>query len=147
MTTPVSQSGATPRRLWRSTGAVFLGFFTVFVLSMVTDQVLHMLKVFPPWGQPSYDTGLFLLATGYRLVFTVIGGYVTARFAPHAPMRHAVILGVVGTFLALAAAIATIPLNLGPVWYPIALVVTALPFTWLGGALYQKRHAPLTSST
>jgi hypothetical protein len=52
-------------------------------------------------------------------------------------MRHALVLGTVGTLLALAGAIATIPRNLGPAWYPIALVVTALPCSWLGGILHR----------
>ena len=54
---------ATPsRNLWRSTGAVFLGFVAVVALSLGTDQVLHVLAVYPPWGQPMYATGLLLLA-------------------------------------------------------------------------------------
>jgi len=28
--------------------------------------------------------------------------------------------------------------ELGPAWYPIALVITALPCAWLGGRLYKK---------
>jgi hypothetical protein len=38
-----------------------------------------------------------------------------------------------------AGAFATVPMNLGPAWYPIALAVTALPLAWLGGALYLAR--------
>jgi hypothetical protein len=56
-------------------------------------------------------------------------------------MRHALILGIVGLVLSAAGAIATIPMDLGPAWYPIALVITALPCAWLGGALYR---APIT---
>ena len=130
-----------PRRLWRSTGAVLLGFFAVVVLSLGTDQVLHVLKVYPPWGQPMHDPGLNLLALAYRIVYTVVGGYVTARFAPHNPMRHALALGIVGLVVGAAGAIATIPMGLGPSWYPIALVVIALPLTLLGGTLHRRRQA------
>jgi hypothetical protein len=56
-------------------------------------------------------------------------------------MRHALVLGVIGLVLSLAGAIVTIPMNLGPSWYPIALVVTALPCAWLGGFLHSKRQA------
>jgi len=123
----------------KSTGAVVAGFFTVFVLSLVTDQVLHMLKVYPPWGQ-SMSSGLFLLATSYRLLYTVLGGYLTARLAPHTPLRHAVILGLVGTAAGIAGVVATINKpELGPAWYPIVLAVTAFPATWLGGFLYERR--------
>jgi len=39
--------------------------------------------------------------------------------------------------VSLAGAIAAIPLKLGPIWYPIALALTALPCAWLGGILYR----------
>lgn len=76
----------------------------------------------------------------YRCAYNVVGGYITARRAPRNPMRHALILGSIGVVLGLIGAIATIPLKLGPAWYPISLVVTALPFTWLGGVLHRKWH-------
>jgi hypothetical protein len=31
--------------------------------------------------------------------------------------------------------------NLGPLWYPTLLVVTAIPCTWLGARLVKPRHA------
>jgi uncharacterized membrane protein YfcA len=111
------------------------------VLSLGTDQLLHVLEVYPPWGQPMYDTGLVLLALTYRIAYAVVGSYIAAMFAPRNPMRHAVALGVLGFVLSTAAAIATIPMNLGPDWYPIALVLTALPCAWLGGALHHARQA------
>lgn len=85
-----------------------------------------------------HDPGLNLLALAYRIVYTVVGGYITARFAPHNPMRHALALGVVGLVAGAAGAIATIPMGLGPSWYPVALVIIALPCTWLGGALHSR---------
>jgi len=127
--------------LWHSTAAVLLGFVAVVVLSLGTDQVLHVLAVYPPWGQPMYDTGLLLLALAYRTVYAIAGSYIAARLAPRHPMRHALVLGVIGFVLSLAGAIATIPMNLGPSWYPIALVVTALPCAWLGGVLHRRWQA------
>ena len=132
---------APPRRLLRSTGAVLFGFIAVVVLSLATDQVLHMLDVYPPWGQPMHDTGLVLLALSYRIVYAVAGSYIAARLAPRNPMRHAMALGVVGFVLSTAAAIATIPMDLGPSWFPIALVLTALPCAWLGGAVHRNGQA------
>ena len=119
----------------RSAAAVLVGLVAVFVLSLGTDQLLHVLNVYPPWGQPMNDAGDNLLALAYRIVYGIIGGYLTARFAPHAPMRHALILGVIGTVLSILGAIAGISMKLGPAWYPIALVLTALPCAWLGGRL------------
>ena len=129
-----------PRRLWRSAGAVLLGLFAVAVVSLGTDHVLHVLEVYPPWGQPMYDTGLLLLALAYRSIYAVLGSTIAARFAPRNPMRHALVLGAVGFVLSLGGAIATIPMDLGPSWYPIALVLTALPCAWLGGILHRMRQ-------
>jgi hypothetical protein len=121
-------------------GAVLLGFVAVFALSLGTDQVLHMLEVYPPWGQPMHDPMLNLLALGYRIVYGILGGYIAARLAPRDPMRHALILGAVGFVVGAAGALATIPMDLGPSWYPIALALTALPCAWLGGVLHRSRE-------
>jgi hypothetical protein len=140
MTVPLTTTAAHPRQIWRSTGAVLLGLVSVVVLSLVTDQLLHMLNVYPPWGQPMYEPGLNLLALSYRCVFGVLGSYIAAKYAPHTPMRHAMILGFVGLVLSSAGAVAASDMNLGPPWYPIAIVLSALPGAWLGGKLYLSRH-------
>jgi hypothetical protein len=62
--------------------AVLLGFVAVFILSLGTDQVLHVLHVYPPWGQAMYEPGLNFLALSYRIVYTIIGAYITAKLAP-----------------------------------------------------------------
>jgi len=118
-----------------------MGFVAVFVLSLGTDQLLHVLEVYPPWGEPMHEPRLNLLALSYRIVYTILGGYITARLAPRNPVRHALILGIVGFVISLLGVIATIPMNLGPAWYPIALAVTAIPCTWLGGILYQRNQS------
>lgn len=119
----------------RSVLAVFAGLVATAVLSTVADQVLHSAGVYPPWGVRMSD-GLFALATAYRVVFTVLGGWLTARLAPSRPLRHAVWLSVIGTFLALVGlAVAIAHPELGPFWYPVALVVTAFPCVLLGAWL------------
>ena len=126
------------RRPWRSAGAVFAALLAVFVLSLGTDEVLHLLQLYPPWGQRMADP-LFLLATAYRIVFNVAGGYIAARLAPYAPMRHALVLGVVGLVLSLLGVLGAIAKpELGPMWYPIALVILAVPCAWLGGRIAEQ---------
>ncbi len=127
----------------RSIGAVVAGFFAVAGFSLATDQLLHVLNVYPPWGQPMYDTSLNLLALSYRIVYTLLGGFITARLAPRAPMRHVTILGLIGLVAGTAGAIVAITqADLGPSWYPIALAVTAYPCTWLGGKLGLRVTTP-----
>lgn len=119
----------------RSILAVVAGFVLVFVLSLSIDQILHVLKVYPPWGEPMNDPGLNILALSYRIVITVLGAYVTGRLAPRRPMKHAMILGGIGFVFACLGVIAGASANLGPLWYPVLLAVTTLPCTWLGGKL------------
>jgi drug/metabolite transporter (DMT)-like permease len=132
-------TGETPRR-GRSAWAIVAGFLCVVLLSLGTDEILHLLKIYPPWEQVMSDS-LFALATAYRAVYNVVGCYLTARLAPNRPMRHALLLGWVGTLVALLGAVATWNHQppLGPHWYSLVLVVIALPCAWLGGKLYEQR--------
>jgi hypothetical protein len=128
-----------PRHIGRSTAAILAGLVAVVVLSLGTDQLLHVLDVYPPWGQPMRDTEDNLLALAYRCVYAVLGSYIAACLAPRHPRRHAMILAAIGFVLATAGAIAVIPLDLGPAWYPIALAATALPCGWLAAVLYREK--------
>ena len=129
------------RSIPRSTAAIALGLVTVIVLSLGTDQLLHMLNVYPPWGEPMYDPWLNLLALTYRVLFATLGSYVAAAYAPHSPMRHAMTVGFIGLVLSAAGAVAATRMaDLGPLWYPVALALTALPFTLLGGKLQHARR-------
>jgi len=123
--------------------AVIAGFVTTFILSMGIDAILHATGVYPPYGVRMSDR-LFVLALAYRGLATIAGGWVTARLAPSRPMKHAAILAVVGTLAGLAGiAVSVANPELGPLWYPIALVVTALPCIWLGAWLRARRLSVL----
>jgi hypothetical protein len=52
-------------------------------------------------------------------------------------MKHAMILGYVGVVLGLAGLAATWNAGLGPRWYPVALVILAIPQCWAGGKIYE----------
>ena len=128
---------AQPRRLGQSVWAIVAGFLFVVILSVATDAFFHKLGVFPPLGEYIPDKPL-LLATTYRVIFGIIGSYITARLAPHSPMRHALIGGCIGIVLGTVGAIATWNHNLGPHWYSVALIVLALPQSWLGAKVYLR---------
>ena len=114
-------------------GAVLAGFLTVVILSTATDFLLESLGIFPPIGQGLFITWMLILAFIYRSVYTVLGGYITAKLAPDRPMRHAIILGIVGIVAGSIGVVAG--WNMSAHWYPIALVIGALPCTWFGGKL------------
>jgi hypothetical protein len=52
-------------------------------------------------------------------------------------MQHALVLGVIGVVLSIIGAVLTIGRGpeFGPMWYPLALVVSAMPCAWVGGRL------------
>ena len=130
---------AQPRRLGRSAAAVVAAIIANVVLSLGTDQVLHVMGVYPPWGEPMYDPSLNLLALAYRIVFAIVSGYLVARLAPHEPMKHARILGAIAVVLSALGVLASLTQELGPVWYPIALAVLAFPSVWVGAILHARR--------
>ena len=128
------------RNILRSGGAIFDGLLFIVVLSLLTDVVMHATGVYPPWFQYMPDS-LFLLATAYRVVYSILGSYLTARLAPQRPMLHALILGAVGGVLSLAGALSTWNKGpeFGPRWYPLTLIVMAIPLAWVGGKLRLKQ--------
>jgi hypothetical protein len=122
----------------KSIWAVVAGVLFIVIGSTLVDLVLHAIGVYPPVDQPINDA-LALLATAYRVVISIAGAWLTARLAPDRPMKHALYLGYVGVVLGLVGLVATWNLGLGPRWYPIALVVLAIPQCWLGGRIYVQR--------
>lgn len=124
----------------RSIAAVFAGALAGIVLSIGTDMALYATDVFPKFGQPMVDS-LLLLATAYRTVYGVVGSYITARLAPNQPMRHALVLGVLGLAVSIVGAVVTWNKGpaFGPHWYPLALVALAMPPAWVGGRLREMQ--------
>lgn len=132
----------------KSIVAVVVGFVIVAALSTVTDGVMHATGIFPPWGQPM-SSALFALALGYRTIFTVLGGLVTARLAPQNKMKHVRVLAALGVVggglgvLAWSAAPAASAPAMGPLWYPLAILVLAVPSVWVGGLLGLRAAPPI----
>jgi hypothetical protein len=121
-----------PRRIGRSIVAVLTGIFVGVMLTVVTDIVLHVTGVFPPWGQRTGDA-LLLLATAYRIPFSIVGSYLVARLAPDRPMQHALVSGIVGVVASTVGAVTTWDKGLGSHWYSLALIALAIPCAWAGG--------------
>ena len=163
--TPAAPSARRPHPARRLAVAVAAAVMANAVVTTATDQILHVLDVYPPWGQPMFDPGDNLLALGYRTVYTVLGGYLAAALAARftarrsgrpatsdaggaplrdaptrdAPMRAALAFGLIGLVLSAAGAAVTITrYDLGPDWYPLLLAAVALPAAWLGGALHRR---------
>ena len=119
----------------RSIRAVVAGFLVVVALSIGTDVIiLHLAGIYRALGQ-RMSNDLFVLATVYRTIYGILGSFVTARLAPHKPMKHALIAAAIGTVIATAGAVATWNKDLGPHWYAIVLILTAFPTAWIGAKM------------
>ena len=130
------------KRLWtRRVLSVLAGVVAIFVLSSATDLVLETTGVLP--SAPLFDTGLLLLATAYRIIFSVLASYIVARLAPDHPMRHALAFGAVGIVVSTVGVIVNTQMQLGAAWYPVLLVAVALPCAWCGGKLF-RLSAPVS---
>jgi len=132
---------AFPRRTGRSILAVVAGILVGALLSLGTDEILHLTRVYPPWGERMSDP-LFGLATAYRVVFSILGSWVIARLAPRRPMLHAMIAGAIGLVVSVAGAAATWNRDLGPHWYNVAVAAMALPCAWIGAKIRDLQEHP-----
>jgi hypothetical protein len=122
----------------KSIAAVLAGIIIVVVLSVATDGLLKKAGVFPAGSDPAlFLPWMLALALAYRCVYSVISGYVIAKLAPLKPMRLVIIAGIIGFAASVLGVIAA--WDQSAHWYPIALAITALPATWLGGKLQTKK--------
>src|SRR5437763_141856 len=93
----------------KGVAAVFAGLIVVIVADTGTDFIMRALGIF---SQGFDATWMVLTATIYRSLFNIAGGYVTAVVAPPPKMRYVVILGVIGTILAIVGIFAAISYDL-----------------------------------
>lgn len=123
----------------KSIGACLAGFFTVAILSVATDALFAKISFIST--QLTAQNGVWLwwmllIALVYRSIYTVFGGYIIAKLAPQNPMKHVIIVGIIGTVLSIAGMIAM--WSLGNQWYSILIAATSIPLMWLGGKLAIK---------
>jgi hypothetical protein len=120
----------------RSVVAVIVGAFVGIVLSIGTDLLLRAGGILPAPDQAA-SSPVLLLATVYRTVYGILGSYITAGLAPFRPMAHAMVLGLMGLVANILGTVTTWNKGpaFGPHWYPITLIVLALPTAWAGAQI------------
>ena len=126
--TVIAVSATRSSSLGRSIWAIVAGLLINIIPAVMIDTVLHRANVFPPGGRMT--DGMCLLASSYRYILGFISGYVVARLAPDRPLKHAVMLGAIGAVMSSAGAIAM--WDAGPHWYPVGLVILAIPLALAG---------------
>jgi predicted MFS family arabinose efflux permease len=124
---------------------VLAGFATVAILSTAMDAILESAGILPPNTKPELlVTWMLVLAFTYRSVFTVLGGYVTAKLAPENKQNHVKALMVLGGIGGILGVI--FGWNLSDHWYPILLAITGPLFIWLGGKLFLNKSGGYKST-
>ena len=67
-----------------------------------------------------------------------MGCYLTAKLSPNKPMKHVMIIGIIGTVLSILGSFTmwdkAIP------FYNMAIILISLPAAWLGGQLFLKKQ-------
>ena len=122
--------------VFKSVRAILAGIITGAALSIGTDKILEKAGFFPPQQPGLFLWWMLLIALLYRGVYTILSGYVTAKLAPQNPLKHAVILGIIGVVVTILGSIAN--WDKSAAWYPVALILITLPCTWLGGKMMKR---------
>ena len=124
----------------RSILAVVTGFLVIGLLAFATGKAAQ--AAFPGVFDANGATFNTLACLGTLLyvgVYATFGCWLAARMAPSHPMRHALILGVLGLLFNIMGAWMT--RDAVPVWYNVAGVLTTMLWAWLGGAIRERQLA------
>lgn len=126
--------------MFRSIAAVVVGFLLIGCLAFGTDMVLKSIR--PEWfaenGAVS-STPVLLFMMVYVAIYAIAGCYLAGRIAPSNPMKHALILGVLGLLFNIMN---TVTLwDTAPAWFHIASLALVMPYAWIGGRLAEKHRA------
>lgn len=122
----------------RSILAIVTGFLVIGALSFGADAVLRQIMptAFDAAGRAG-SVAVLLLTMAYVAVFAIAGCYLAARLAPNRPMRHALILGVLGLVFNIAGSVAV--WDTAPAWYHVVSLLMVMPYAWIGGKLRENQ--------
>lgn len=126
------------KTLLKSIGAILAGFLSGALLSIGADLLMEQSGMMSMEHFKESPLYILLIVIAYRFVFNVAGCYLTARLAPNKPMKHAIIIGIIGTVLSIVGTIAMWDLAIP--FYNITIILMSLPSAWLGGWLFVKRQ-------
>jgi hypothetical protein len=125
--------------------AIGLGVIVSAGLSLGADFGFEWLG-WIPHGSLIISPLIALAVLFYRTLFNVLGSFIAAYLAPHYPMLHALVLGVIGIIIRFFGIAVSAKLNSSPAWYVWALFLLAMPAALLGGELAAKLRAALNKT-
>jgi hypothetical protein len=130
----------------RSVVAVVVGFFVIAALAIGTDMLVRL--AMPAAFDAAFrtnDLGVLLLTLAYVGVYATFGCWLCARLAPSRPMRHAMILGLLGLAFNVLGTVKQ--WGTAPAWYLVVSLLLVLPYAWLGGWIRERQLAVAASAT
>ena len=90
------------------------------------------------------SNSLFVLASAYRALFTVAGGFVAhsspTRIGPCDTSGFLAGIGLVAGLAGMVFYFVVGGAQLGPAWYPALIAIEAIPCVWFGGRLASGVH-------
>lgn len=125
--------------------SVVAGFVINSVAASVVDIVLQQLGIFPPYGQPFFDTALVLLASTHRAILSVLSAYVVALIARDKARTATIAFGVLGSIFWVIGGFAAA--GYSPIWYSVIGFFLSVPYALLGLKLYNSRQQRKHSGT
>jgi hypothetical protein len=124
----------------RSLLAIATGFILIAALSIGTDVALMaaMPSLYEADGSTT-SLPVLLLTIAYVGLYATGGCYLSARLAPAHPMRHALILGVLGLIFNIAGSVSR--WNMAPAWYHLTSIALVMCYAVIGGRLREQELA------
>lgn len=126
----------------RSIIAVIAGSVVWMVTALGMDALL--MTFMPSWFGANGKTEsvpLLLFMMSYSLLFSVLGGFVTAFIARRNEVRHALVLGVLQLAMGIMATVKFY--DTAPLWFHVTFLLLLVPANILGGwlRLTQKQNS------
>lgn len=118
----------------KSIGAILAGFLLGALLSIGADYLMEITGMMSMEHFKQSSIAIIVLVIAYRFIFNVTGCYLTAALAPDKPMKHVLIIGIIGTVLSIVGALAM--WDKAMPFYNITIILMSLPSAWLGGKLF-----------
>ena len=119
--------------MWRTIGAVLVGYAAIGVLVVATDAVAAMIiPGLMSSGQTPPDSYLAVSLCTASL-YTVLGGYLCAAIAKAGVKKAVLGLIVFGELMGVASVIAF--WGRQPHWYGLSLLIVYPPLIWLGSRI------------
>jgi hypothetical protein len=137
------------RGIFLSIVAVIAGIIVLAVVSFGIEAAADPLMIhffpraFPDASALQNSVPAQLVMFAYTFLAVMAGGYVTAWISRHAPVRDAVIMGVIEA--ALTVWLLTTRFHQAPLTSLVKAVIVCVPSAWLGGVL--RARGPTTEAS